>query len=114
MKSKVKVWIVFEDEVKFGDGRAQLLDLIRRHGSIQQAVAEFGMSYRNAWGYLRDLERAAGFKLLERRPGGPRGGTRLTREGEEFLARYGRFRRAVDRVTDREFRKNFGPRRAAR
>ena len=31
------------------------------------------MSYRNAWGYLRDLEEAAGFKFVERVPGvGPR------------------------------------------
>jgi molybdate transport system regulatory protein len=108
MKAKAKVWIVFGDEVKLGDGRAELLQRIGERGSIQRAVAEFGMSYRNAWGYLRDLERAAGFKLLERKPGGPRGGTRLTTQGEEFLTRYGRFRRAVDAAIEREFNRSFG------
>ncbi len=110
MKPKAKVWIVFEDGVKFGDGRAQLLELIRERGSIQRAVAEFGMSYRNAWGYLRELEKAAGFKLLQRVPGaGPRGGTRLTAEGETFLGRYRKFRRAVDAVIDRQFARTFPP-----
>jgi molybdate transport system regulatory protein len=115
MKPKAKVWIVFPDGVKFGDGRAQLLELIRDRGSIQRAVAEFGMSYRNAWGYLRDLERAAGFKLLERTPGaGPRGGTRLTVRGEAFLARYRTFRRAVDSVIEHKFAQAFGPGRRPR
>ncbi len=108
MKPKAKVWVVFADGVKFGDGRAQLLELIRERGSIQRAVAEFGMSYRNAWGYLRELEQAAGFKLLERVPGaGPRGGTRLTAEGEAFLARYRKFRSGVDAVIDRQFERTF-------
>ncbi|MFB3817787.1 MAG: winged helix-turn-helix domain-containing protein [Candidatus Methylomirabilales bacterium] len=108
MKAKAKVWIVFADDVKFGDGRARLLELIRERGSLKQAVGEFGMSYRNAWGYLRELERAAGFKLLEPVPGaGPRGGTRLTRRGAEFLARYRKFRLAVDAVVDRQFARHF-------
>ena len=108
MKPKFKVWIVFEDQVKFGDGRALLLDLVDELGSIQQAVARFGMSYRNAWGYLRDLEKAAGFKLLERGPGGgPRSGTRLTRRGRLFLDRYRRFRAAVDTDVARRFMDSF-------
>jgi len=104
----MKVWIVFRERVKFGDGRAQLLELIDELGSIKQAVARFGMSYRNAWGYLRELEKAAGFKFLERCPGGGRAsGTRLTKKGTEFLARYRRFRRGVDEVTARRFAKAF-------
>jgi molybdate transport system regulatory protein len=108
MKAKAKVWIVFGDDVKFGDGRAQLLELIRERGSLRRAVGEFGMSYRNAWGYLQELERAAGFKLLERVPGaGPRGGMRLTPRGEQFLSRYRKFRLAVDAVVDRQFTRHF-------
>lgn len=108
MKPKCKVWIVFEDQVKFGDGRADLLDLIDQLGSIKQAVARFGMSYRNAWGYLRDLEEAAGFKLLERGPGGsPGSGTRLTPRGRQFLSRYRRFRAILDADVTRRFRQTF-------
>ncbi|MFI5340449.1 MAG: winged helix-turn-helix domain-containing protein [Candidatus Methylomirabilales bacterium] len=108
MKAKLKVWVVFNDELKFGDGRAELLELIDELGSIKQAVARFGMSYRNAWGYLRDLERTAGFKFLERRPGGgPARGTRLTRKGKEFLARYRRFRQGADEILARRFTRAF-------
>ncbi len=101
---RFKVWVVFGERVKFGDGRAQLLELIDELGSIKQAVDRFGMSYRNAWGYLRDLEQAAGFKLLERVPGGgPDSGTRLTKRGQAFLARYRRFRRGMDRLVNKQF-----------
>jgi molybdate transport system regulatory protein len=107
MKPRLKVWVVFGDRVKFGDGRARLLALVDETGSLRQAVARFGMSYRNAWGYLRDLEKAAGFKLLERQPGGPARGTRLTPEGKEFLAHYRRFRLRVDRAAARLFEMEF-------
>ena len=107
MKLKMKVWIVFGDRVKFGDGRAELLELIDELGSIKQAVTRFGMSYRNAWGYIRELEKAAGFKFLERLPGGPAGGSRLTKKGKEFLARYSRFKRSLDGAVDRRFKRVF-------
>jgi molybdate transport repressor ModE-like protein len=60
-----------------------------------------GMSYRAAWGYLRELERAAGFKFVDRHPG--RGRTRLTPEAKRFLARYRRFRRGLDDIVARHF-----------
>ena len=70
MKPKLRVWVTFGDELKFGDGRARLLALIDEYGSLRQAAEDFKMSYRHAWGYLRDLEQAAGFKFVERAPGG--------------------------------------------
>jgi molybdate transport system regulatory protein len=104
----MKVWVVFSGRVKFGDGRAQLLELIDELGSIKKAVAQFGMSYRNAWGYLQELEEAAGFEFLERKlGGGPRSGTRLTKRGETFLKRYWRFRQGLDEVVSRHFARSF-------
>ena len=108
MGARFKVWVVFGDRVKFGDGRADLLECVAELGSLKQAVARFGMSYRGAWGYFRELERAAGFKLLERHPGGgPEGGTRLTPEGRRFLERYRRFRHGVDETVTRHFTRTF-------
>jgi molybdate transport system regulatory protein len=107
-KPKLRVWLVFSGRLKFGDGRAQLLELIDKCGSLRRAVAELDMSYRNAWGYLRELERAAGVRLLERAPGsGPRSGMRLSAEGRDFLARYWKFRRGLDEVADRRFARSF-------
>jgi len=111
MQPRFKVWVVFGNRVKFGDGRADLLDLVDELGSLKKAVGRIGMSYRNAWGYLRELENAAGFKLLERTPGGgPEGGTELTAKGRLFLARYRRFRQGIDEVVQQCFDRSFPPR----
>ena len=108
MKAKLKVWVVFPSGLKFGDGRARLLEAIDELGSLKQAVARFDMSYRNAWGYLRELEESAGFDILERTPGrGPRGGMKLTIQGRDFLARYWRFRRGLDDVAAQRFTRSF-------
>ena len=119
MKPKLRVWVTFGDELKFGDGRARLLALIDQHGSLRQAAEAFEMSYRHAWGYLRELERAAGFKFVERAPGaGPRSGMRLTPAGRQFVERYRRFRAGLDTAMRREFERTFRararPRRRAR
>jgi molybdate transport system regulatory protein len=109
LRPRFKVWVVFGDRVKFGDGRADLLARIEALGSFRRAVDEVGMSYRAAWGYFRELERAAGVALLERHPGrGPEAGTRLTRDGRRFLARYRAFRRGLDATVARHFARSFG------
>lgn len=111
MKPKVKVWVAFNDELKFGEGRARLLELIDERGSLQKAAEEFRMSYRNAWGYLGELERAAGFKFVERAPGGgPRSGMRLTKEAKRFLGHYRKFHQSLERAMERCFAQAFGRR----
>jgi molybdate transport system regulatory protein len=109
VEPKLRVWVVFGNQLKFGDGRARLLELIDERGSLRQAAAELDMSYRNAWGYLKELERAAGFKLVARAPDGTlRSGMRLTPSGREFLACYRQFQRSLDSVTARHFDRAFG------
>jgi molybdate transport system regulatory protein len=105
---KIRVWVVFGKGPKLGRGRAQLLRLIDERGSLRRAAAEFGISYRNAWGYLQELERAAGFKFVERMPGGgPRSGMRLTAAGRDFLACYQKFRLGLEAATLRQFLRAF-------
>jgi molybdate transport system regulatory protein len=106
--AKFRLWIVFDERVKFGVGRAELLELIDELGSIKHAVAQIGMSYRAVWGYLRELESAAGFKFLERTPGsGPRSGARLTEEAKAFLRRYQLFMARVERGVETAFKRSF-------
>jgi molybdate transport system regulatory protein len=115
MTPKIRTWVVFSEELKFGEGRARLLALIDEHGSLQKAAEAFGMSYRNAWGYLGDLERAAGFKFVERGPGGgPRSGMRLTKAARRFLERYWKFRAGVEASARRHFTRVFRVRRSVR
>src|SRR3989442_13987476 len=92
MKPKLKVWVTFGEDLKFGDGRARLLEAIEERGSLKQAAKAFEMSYRNAWGHLRELEHAAGFKFVERAAGGgPEAGTRLTETGKRVRQPYPQF-----------------------
>jgi molybdate transport system regulatory protein len=107
-RPRLKLWVVFGKSVKFGEGRAELLEAVERLGSVKKAVEQMGMSYRAAWGYFRELERAAGVKFFERHPGrGPDGGTRLTPEGRRFLKRYRRFRQGLDSLVARHFEQSF-------
>jgi len=103
-----RLWVVFGDSAKIGAGRAQLLEAIERLGSIQAAAEQFGMSYRYAWGYLRELEAAAGFRFITRRRGGPTPGAQLTPEGKQFLARYWKFHARVAKAASWEFPRVFG------
>ena len=108
MKPKLRVWVTFGDDLKFGDGRARLLERIEELGSLRKAAQEFEMSYRNAWGYLRELESAAGFKFVARAPGGgPNSGMRLTAAGKRFLGRYRKFRQGLDSAAKRQFERSF-------
>lgn len=107
-RPRLKLWVMFGERVKFGEGRAELLEAVDRLGSFKKAVEQMGMSYRGAWGYFRDLEGAAGVKFLERHPGrGPGGGTRLTTEGRRFVRQYRRFRQGLDGLVARHFAKSF-------
>lgn len=115
MTPKLRVWVVFGSRLKFGEGRARLLELIDERGSLRQAAAEFDMSYRNAWGYLRELEQAAGFELVARSPKGTlRSGMRLTPRGREFLACYRKFQRSLDAAATRHFARAFSGKTFAR
>ena len=115
MKPKLRVWVTFGEDLKFGDGRARLLEAIEERGSLKQAAKAFEMSYRNAWGYLRELEQAAGFKFVERvAGGGPESGMRLTDAGKGFLRRYRTFRGALENSMKRDFDRIFKQARATR
>ena len=104
MEPKIRVWVCFSDRTKFGKGRARLFELIDELGSIKKAVEKMGMSYRTAWGYIRELESAAGFQILERTPGrGKKAGARLTRQGRRLIERYRVLQRRVEGDVRRAF-----------
>src|SRR5947199_3173603 len=80
----------------------------REAGIAAEGGGRILMSYRNAWGYLRELEAAAGFKFVERAPGGgPRRGMRLTRAGKRFLERYRKFQNGLEGAMKRQFDRSF-------
>jgi molybdate transport system regulatory protein len=77
---RLHIWLETEGGMFFGSGRAKLLEGIERHGSLQKAAKELGMSYRAAWGKIKQTEKVLGFQLVEK-AGNYRDGYRLTEFG---------------------------------
>ena len=104
---KAKFWLTLGPDTLFGDGKAALLEAVDRYGSLRQAAQSMDMSYRHAWGLLRELEHAAGFAFLEHSGAGPRTTLRLTDRGRQFIAAYRRFRAPLQHLVEREFARIF-------
>ena len=76
-------------EAMFGPGKAQMLELIRDHGSISAAGRAMGMSYKRAWGLVDEMNAAFRTPLVASTRGGPGGGgATVTAAGLAALAHY--------------------------
>lgn len=108
MQVRYKVWLE-EGKPVFGDGMTSLLNAIDELGSINQAAARLKMSYRQAWGRIKETEERMGIRLLETKIGGESGGgAQLTEEAREILKKYRVFRQKVDDAIHDSFRHVFG------
>ena len=104
---KAKFWVTLGPRTLFGDGKADLLEAVDRLGSLRSAAQSMGMSYRYAWGLLRELDQAAGFPFLEHSGSGPRTSLRLTKKGRRFIDAYRAFRAPLDDLIEKRFRRTF-------
>lgn len=105
----IKLWVEKEGLIVLSDYRVQLLQHVAETGSLAQAAERMELSYRRAWGKIREIEGNLGIKLIESEAGGAGGGgSRLTPEGERLVGLYRRFRRAMEGDLEREFRRLFG------
>jgi len=87
---KFKVWLENTDgESILGNGKFELIDYIDQLGSLKAAADKLGISYRKAWGMLKETEEKLGFALTEKHRGGQHGGNSvLTEEGKELIEAY--------------------------
>lgn len=89
---------ICQDEMFFGVGIAQLMELIREKGSLSEACRTMGMAYSKGWRILKRAETNLGYPLIEGTRGGHDGGnTKLTKEGSRFLASYRGFEKEMDK-----------------
>jgi 8-oxo-dGTP diphosphatase len=89
LKIRAKSWLEKNGRFLAGEGRAGLLRRVDETGSISETAKAMGMSYRHAWGTLRDISTAAGKQVIRSTRGGADGGsTELTKTGREVLAAY--------------------------
>jgi molybdate transport system regulatory protein len=108
VQSRVKLWVEKDGLLVFSDYRAELLDHIAKAGSISGGAERMGLSYRRAWGKIKEIEHNLGVRLVRSEVGGFGGGrTKLTLEGEKLLARYRAFRAAAQSHVGRDFAEAF-------
>jgi molybdate transport repressor ModE-like protein len=104
---KAKFWLTLGPRTLFGDGKAKLLEAVDELGSLSSAARSMDMSYRHAWGLLRELDKAAGFAFLEHSGTGSRTRLRLTKDGRRFIAAYRRFRAPLAKAVEARFLRVF-------
>jgi molybdate transport system regulatory protein len=83
----MNIWMETEQGPLLGRGRVRLLELVHEKGSLKQAATAMGMSYRAAWGKIKESETAWGAPLLEKR-GSNRQGFQLSASGLALLNIY--------------------------
>jgi len=93
----ISLRIDLTDDGRIGPGKVELLEQIATHGSISAAARQMGMSYRQAWLLIEDINRLFRKPVVTARKGGRHGGgAELTPVGLTIVARY----RAIERAAD--------------
>lgn len=87
--SRLRLRLLFGDDLMLGPGKADLLEGIRDTGSIAAAGRAMSMSYKRAWTLVDQMNSAFRKPLVDSARGGAKGGgARLTEAGEQVLEHY--------------------------
>lgn len=99
LKPRYKFWLESDDGYVFGQGSFELLRGIQEKGSLSGSSKARGMSYRYAWGIIKEIEKRMGKPILKTHKGGRfGGGATLTRTGRKLLDVYVEFTKAFDQI----------------
>jgi len=94
-----EVWLEKHGKPVVGRREAQVLEGLRKFGSLFATARALGISYYHAWESLSRLNEALGTPVVEVRRGGKSGGgAKLTRAGLDALSSYKRLERSVSSV----------------
>jgi molybdate transport system regulatory protein len=105
-----KIFLGTESFYALGPGRVALLRATSNLGSLHKAAQSLGMSYRWAWGRLKDSEKALGISLLAAGPNPGRGQPKvLSPEGQALLDWYTELEETIQKTLDQIPRPNFLP-----
>ncbi len=100
-----KLWLEADGRLVMSDYRVKLLGLIGQTGSLAQAAAAMGLSYRRAWGKVKEIEENLQMPLVHSEVGGAGGGhTTLTAQGEALVAAYRRFQERMAHELEAAYR----------
>jgi molybdate transport system regulatory protein len=97
------IWMTTESgENVISDERMLLLFSIKEEGSLRAGALKMNISYRKAWGDLKETEKLLGFPLIEKHRGGKDGGsTVLTEEGIRLIDAYQGFRKEFQEAVNK-------------
>lgn len=109
LQPRQKLWVEAGGRLVMSDYRVRLLELVAETGSLARAAAEMGLSYRRAWGKVKEIEANLGFALVQSEVGGAGGGhTTLTPEAAALVAAYHRFQERMSHDMEAAFAEELG------
>ena len=101
----IRFRIDFANNCFVGPGKIDLLEAIRRSGSLSQAARDLDMSYRRAWLLIDSLKNSFREPVTVAATGGKGGGgVTLTRFGEQLVESYRVLERDIAVVASRRLR----------
>ena len=99
----LSVRIDLDREGRIGPGKIELLENIRKFGSISAAGRAMDMSYKRAWDLVDEINRICRQAAVERQTGGKNGGgAALTPFGISLVARYRKIEREAASAVRKE------------
>ena len=108
LQPRLKIWLETEGSYAFGFGLCEMLQAVERHGSIKQAAADLGKSYRYVWGRIKEAEAALDRQLVETQVGGKDAQrSRLTPAAERLVAAFLELRKEMKAILGQEFARRF-------
>ncbi|OYT59074.1 NUDIX hydrolase [Euryarchaeota archaeon ex4484_178] len=106
MMVRYKFWFESDRGYILGEGGYQVLKEIEKCGSIYDAARNLGMSYRHAWGKIKEIEKNLGKKLVISQRGGKEGGkTILTSEGRKLILEFEKYRELFEYVVKHPYKR---------
>jgi len=99
-----RIRVMRADTIILGPGKVDLLEAIRRTGTLRDAAAELEMSYMRAWGLVRTMNDSFREPLVTTARGGTeKGRATLTDTGLEVMKIYREMERAAGKAAASAF-----------
>jgi len=97
-----KIWLDnSKDEGILGKGKIELLKQIDKTGSMMAAANKLKISYRKAWGDIKNAELLLGVQLIKRKRGGTAGGnSSLTKDAAKIIKAWNKLHTKVDNAIE--------------
>jgi len=108
---RTKTWIENDaQQLVFGKGKTEVLELIHREGSISGAAQKMGLSYKKAWSHIKLLQTLIEDELvISQKGGGGSGGSELTPRALDLINKYRILQEDIEAFADRRFKELFRP-----